>query len=778
MHTRLLIGAVVAALVAGAPGALRAQEPVYSVSGVVRLASGSPVAGAVVSAEAGVTAQTDDGGRFTLSLPPGTHILRVSHPACEAATREIVVRGPMADVDLRLTPLPRFSEEVVVAAVRADAEAPMTARELDRGDIERLSTGQEMPFLLKGVPSITQYSDSGASTGYSYIYLRGIPQTRMNVTLDGVPLNEPEDSAFYFANFGDFANAIESLQVQRGVGTSTVGAASFAGSINFASIDLKDEASADVRLGAGSFGTNRVSAAAHSGRLGGGVKLYGQAAYQDTEGFRRNSGSTQRSVYLGATRDTDSSFFKFFGFAGQAESQLAFLAADEDTLDRDLRSNPMSPDERDEFGQRFLMAQYHRALGPATELSVQGYYNGANGWYRIQDGAGGLYQYGLDWRSAGATATLHAVRGAFDVTWGAHVNDFESRHARDIVEGPAEYVNHGFKNEVNSFVKLGIASGRWRHYGDVQVRWARFRFDGDLDLGSVDWTFFNPKIGTRYALGGGVSAYASVGVAGREPARSDMLQGQDDPSVVYDLTAVKPEQVVNVEAGLEWSCPGLTLRANGYSMAFRNEIAQTGELSEVGLPLRRNVDRSARRGVEVDVTWQPVKPLQVRHTATYSYNRIRSWTQTYDIYDATGAWAGATSLTHENVVPLLTPAVLISVAAEYSPAAWFSAGAVGRYVGAAHLDNTNSAEFLAPGFFGLDADVSFSLARLVPATAGAAPRLRLQVTNLLDNRRMFPGGYSYQYFLLDGAGGMQPAGTRYYYPQATRSAVVALDMRF
>jgi hypothetical protein len=182
--------------------------------------------------------------------------------------------------------------------------------------------------------------------------------------------------------------------------------------------------------------------------------------------------------------------------------------------------------------------------------------------------------------------------------------------------------------------------------------------------------------------------------------------------------------------------------------------------------------------VEVDVTWQPVKPLQVRHTATYSYNRIRSWTQTYDIYDATGAWAGATSLTHENVVPLLTPAVLISVAAEYSPAAWFSAGAVGRYVGAAHLDNTNSAEFLAPGFFGLDADVSFSLARLVPATAGAAPRLRLQVTNLLDNRRMFPGGYSYQYFLLDGAGGMQPAGTRYYYPQATRSAVVALDMRF
>jgi len=778
MNTRLVMAAAIAALVAGAPDAIQAQEAANAVSGVVRSASGEPVAGAAVSAGAGVAAQTDSDGRFTVRLPPGRHALRVSHPAYADALRELDISGPFDGLDIRLTPLPRFEEEVVVAAVRADIEAPVTKRDLDRRDIERMSTGQEMPFLLQEVPSITQYSDSGSSTGYSYIFLRGIPQTRMNVTLDGVPLNEPEDSAFYFANFGDFANALESLQVQRGVGTSTVGAASFAGSINFASIDLRDAASADVRMGGGSFGTRRMSAAAHSGRLGGGVKLYGQAAYQDTDGFRRNSGSTQRSVYLGATRDTDASFFKVFGFAGLAESQLAFLAADEDTLKADLRFNPMSPDERDRFNQRFVTAQYHRAFGPATEVSVQGYYNGAGGWYRIANGADGLYQYGLDWRSVGATATFHAVRGAIDLTWGAHANDFESRHARDIVGGPPEYVNHGFKNEVNSFVKLGFAGGRWRHYGDVQVRWTRFRFAGDLDLGSVSWTFFNPKIGTRYDLGRGVSAYASVGRAGREPARSDMLQGQDNPSVVYDLSAVKPEEVVNVEAGLEWSRPGLSARANAYSMAFRNEIAQTGELSEVGLPLRRNVDRSARRGVEVDVTWQPAKPLQVRHSAAYSYNRIRSWTQSYDVYDDTGASVGATSLTHEDVVPLLTPAVLVSLGAEYSPATWIAIGAAGRYVGAAHLDNTNNGAFTAPGFFGLDADASVSLARLVPSVARAAPRLRLQVTNLLDNRRMFPNGYSYQYFLLDGAGHTQPAGTRYFYPLATRSVFVMLEMRF
>ncbi len=147
-----------------------------------------------------------------------------------------------------------------------------------------------MPFLLSQVPSVTQYADSGAPAGYSYIYLRGIPQTRMNVTIDGMPINEPEDSAFYFSNFGDLANAVDSIQVQRGVGTSSVGAASFVGSINFASATLAERAGATVRLGTGSFGQQRFGATVNSGEIGGGFRLYGQAAAQDSDGFREHSG--------------------------------------------------------------------------------------------------------------------------------------------------------------------------------------------------------------------------------------------------------------------------------------------------------------------------------------------------------------------------------------------------------------------------------------------------------------------------------------------------------
>ena len=632
--------------------------------GNVRTAAGDPVAAAVVSAAKGVETTTDKAGAFALTLPRGTHEVRVAHPSYATTSRTIRIEGPIDNLDFVLEPLARFAESVVVAAVRADTETPVTKRDLDRREIESLNSGQEMPFLLKQVPSITQYSDAGSSTGYSYMYLRGIPQTRMNITFDGAPLNEPEDSAFYFSNFGDFANAVQSIQVQRGVGTSTVGAASFVGSINFASLDFKEKPEGVVRVGIGSFGSTRVSASGQSGRLNGGFKLYGQAAYQDTDGYRDHSGIKQRSVFAGASHDTDHSYFKVFGFFGHERTNLAFLATDEDTLKQEPRFNALGADERDNFWQGFLNAQYHRALGPTSELSFQGYYNGAGGWYRIRDVSAGLLEYGLHWRTLGATATYHRAWKGFDLLWGAHINTFESRHERDVVDGAHEYTNHGYKKQINSFAKLTYATGRWHHYADLQARWARFRYEGDVTLDPVSWTFFNPKIGTRFDIGSGVSVYASLGKAGREPGRSDMLQGEDNASLPYDLHAVTPERVVNIETGVEIARSGYSAKLNAFVMEFRHEIAQTGELSDIGLPLRRNVDRSFRRGIELDLTWEPLSSLRLRHTATYSYNRIRTWNQFYDIYDTSGSWIAGTTIAHSHVTPLLTPSVLANFGAD------------------------------------------------------------------------------------------------------------------
>jgi iron complex outermembrane receptor protein len=748
------------------------------VSGTVRSRGGDVVVGAAVRVSGStVETTTDAEGRFEVTLPVGLRTLRVTADGFLPAEHEVSVVGPAElTVDLQLEPEAHFSDLVTVAAVRAPVDTPIAKTDLSSTEIAGLNRGQEMPFLLSQVPSITQYSDTGLGSGYAYMYLRGIPQTRMNITLDGVPLNEAEDSTLYFVDFGDFASAIDSVQVQRGVGTSTVGAASFVGSINFASVELRETAQVSGRLAAGSFGTTRASAALQSGTIGPGIRLYARASYQDTDGFRDHSGVTQQSLFYGASQQQARSFWKVFGFVGREQTQLAFLAVEPELLADDLRYNPMAPEERDRFGQQFVQGQYHRAVGSATEWSIQGYYNGAGGWYRLWSDAerSSLLEYGLDWRMLGAATTVRYVGGPWSLTWGLHANDFRSTHTRDVVDGARDYENGGVKNEANTFVKLSYDVGRWHYYGDAQLRWARFEYEGDVDLGSVSWAFFNPRVGVRYGITDRLSAYGGVGRAMREPARSDMLGGEDNPTIPYDLSAVRPERVVDVEGGIEYRSGPVSVQANLYDMEFHDEIALTGELSEIGLPLRTNVDRSSRRGLELDATWRPDKTLELRITSNISRNRIEGWVQYYDVYAPDGTWLSSEPRGFNDVTPLLTPSFVGNLSAAWRPWQFLALSATGRYVSEAFLDNTNTPGFTTPSWFNLDASASISLARLSRA---GAPTLRVFVNNVLDNHELFPSGYSYLYVTREGVRDV-PGGTAYYYPSATRNVLVVLDVTF
>ena len=761
-------------LALGVPGS--SATAAVLLSGSVRSPGGAPIPGARVTlvAEA-LETRTDAVGAWRISAPPGDHVVETSLPGHATLTRRVSAAEDVAGLDFVLEPLPRLSESVVVEAIRADARTPVTKHDIPREEIERRNLGQEMPFLLEPVPSLNNYSDTGLGSGYSYLYLRGIQQTRINMTLDGVPLNEPEDGTLYFVDFGDFASSLQSVQVQRGVGTSTVGTASYAGSINFASLDLAEQPGGTARFGAGSFGTLRAGVGGQSGRVGPGLAFYGRAAYQETDGFKDHSGVVQRSLFYGASRQGSRDLLKVFGFAGREQTELAFLATEKDVLERDLRFNALSPEERDSFGQDFVQGHYTRALGPFSTVAVQAYYNGAGGWYRLRDASGALLEYGLDWRLVGGLSTFRYAGREVNLTLGVHGNGFHSRHSRDVVDGPAEYTNRGFKNEANGFAKLGFDRGRWHLYGDAQVRWSRFRYEGDLPIGSVDWTFFNPKLGARFDVGSGVSVYASVGKTTREPARADLFSGQDNPTLLYDLEAVKPESVVDFEAGLDYRRPGLTLLADVYAMEFRNEIALSGELSEIGLPLRRNVDRSHRRGLELDATWQAAPKLRLTAAANVSFNRIGTWTQFYDAYDPAGGYLESVSRRFDDVQPLLTPRAIARLGVDYTPAPWLLVGASGRYVAKAYLDNTNAPDLATPDFFDLDLTLSLGLDRWIKP---GRPRLRLQVDNLLDSHRIWPSGYSYLFLTREASGSEVAQGIPYYYPLATRSALVLLDLSF
>jgi iron complex outermembrane receptor protein len=757
------------------PAAARADE--FEVAGRVLTREGRPIAGATVSVKGtGLSASVDGVGEWHLVVPAGEQTLEASRSGYLAAARSLTVESAQAGLDFVLDPLFRRSEDVVVQAIRAETVNPVTKTDVDRAEIMKWDRGQEMPTFLQTVPSATQYSDTGLGTGYNYLFLRGISMTRLNLTLDGVPLNEPEDSALYFVDFGNFTASLDSIQVQRGVGTSSVGTASYAGSINFASLDIGEKPSLAGRFAAGSYGTNRASLGAESGLLGPGLRLYGRGSWQESDGFRERSGVRQKSLFYGVSRQDDHSFFKLFGFVGRERTQLAFLAADEDTLAKDLRANPLAPEERDEFGQQFVQAQYTRFLGSFTSLAGQVYWNSASGWYRLwaDETHQSLYQYNLDWHFGGGLVTLRHVKGPVDFTAGVHANGFTSTHARDVVDVGPQYRNRGFKNEQSAFAKLGYELGKVTLFGDAQLRHSSFRYEGDEPLGSVDWTFFNPKAGARFKLDDAYSLYASVGKATREPGRSDMLAGEDNATLPYDLHAVKPERVLDFEAGLERHGRKLALQLSAFAMEFHDEIAQTGELSEIGLPLRRNVDRSYRRGLELDLRYRPVPQLDLRLSASAIKSRIRTWTQFYDVYDQAGTYLESVSRELHDVPPLLTPSFLANPSVEYAPTKWLGLAAAGRYSSTSYLDNTGNEHFQTPHFFGLDASATLSLGRWIKK---GDPQLRVYVGNVFDNHHIWPSGYSYLTFTRDPSGVDVPGGIAYFYPQATRTVLVSLDLK-
>jgi iron complex outermembrane receptor protein len=660
-------------------------------------------------------------------------------------------------------------ETIVVSGIRADETTPVTKSDLGREDIERDYHGQDIPLLLRETPSINAYAEAGVGgSGYSYISLRGISPTRLNFTLDGVPLADSEDMATYFADFPDLARSLQSIQVQRGVGTSTFGTASFGGSVNMESIALAPQSSTDVTLAAGSYGTRQASAGWQSGNLPGGFAVYARLSADQSDGFRESSGVRAHNFFLSAAKTADRSQLKLTGFTAHERTAQSFLAVDEFTLGNDLRFNPMSPDDRDSFGYDLAQLQYLQALSPDLHVTASAYYQRGYGWYRLFDDESArdtLRQYGLDGRLAGAMATMSSAHGPWSANYGLHVNEFRREHTRDVVRGTEagtrDYFNYGTKGEANAFAKGSYDAARWHLYGDLQLRTTDFHYHGDVAVAPIRWTFFNPKIGARYALASTSSIYASAGLTTREPARNDLFQGEDNASFAHDLHAVKPERLFDVEAGYDLHTSTATFGANVYSMQFHNEIAATGELSDIGLLLRRNAARSYRRGVELEATWRPSMRTRLRTSASLSHNRIRSWTQYFDIYrDA--LYVSSEPLVFHNVHPVLTPEVIVSQSAEIAATSRLTFGAVARYTGRSYLDNTDNANLTTPPFFVLDASAALAL--------GHGARLRLQVNNLFDNKRVYASGYSYD-FITDGA----IAGTPYYYPQATRHAIVTID---
>jgi|TARA_B110000902_G_C14283119_1_gene577707 iron complex outermembrane receptor protein len=566
----------------------------------------------------------------------------------------------------------------VVVTYQADKQTPITFQNIYSKDIKAKSTGQEPSFLLSETPSITNYSDAGNSQGYSYFRLRGIDQTRINMTLDGVPLNEPEDQGAYFSNYPDILNSVSKIQIQRGVGTSKNGVASYGGSIQLFSPNLADSTKTTFGLGYGSFNSLRVF-----GEYNSGIKnkkaLYVRASQIYSDGYKYHSSNNSKSVFLSGGLFHDKSIWKLNFLAGHQQNYMAWIGVSDSLIDIDRRTNANSKQEKDRFLQTLTQLKNSWQIGQFSSLETSIYHTFLKGNYGFDfnnflslSSTDELYNYAFQSNLFGFFSNYTLSKKQFNLISGVHGNIYNRQHTGSEKTIGQLYQNTGYKNEISVFTKVDYSLKWFAFFADVQYRYVNFDYKGLVALQKLDWHFINPKAGLSATLNNNSILYYSVGYTGREPTRNDMFGGNDD--LLADslgnaiLSNTNPEFVLNHELGFRFQKEKMNFNANLYYMDFQNEIVLDGKFGPNGLALTNNVEQSFRAGIELSLAYKVSKHFSLVNNSSFNYSRITEQTETFS--------------------PILTPPIIINQEVIFSKNK-FTIALSGRYQQQSFIDFAN-----------------------------------------------------------------------------------------
>ncbi len=558
----------------------------------------------------------------------------------------------VAQDTVRLTTTTLLKE--VVVPYQADKLTPVTFQNISSKELDTKSVGQEPSFLLNQLPSITNYSDAGHFQGYSYFRMRGIDQTRINISLDGVPLNEPEDQGAYFSNYPDILNSISRIQVQRGVGTSKNGVASYGGSLQLFSPNLYDSAKTTVGVGYGSFNSVRAF-----GEYNSGVKnrkaFYARVSEVYSDGYKYNAANNSQSVFLSGGWFGDKTTWKLNVLGGRQRNHLAWIGVSDSLIAIDRRTNA-NKNEKDKFTQWLTQLLNRWQLNKTSSLQSGIYYSSLKGNYDYNNNnflglptTDELYNYAFQSSLIGFFSNYNLALNRFTVTTGVHGNVYNRQHLFSEKSLGRLYKNTGYKNEASAFVKAGYTFNRFTFFTDIQYRYTNFDYKGSVPLDKLSWDFLNPKAGVSAEIKPDLVVYYSIGRTGREPTRNDLFGGSDDllaDSAGNPVLAIKtPEYVVDHELGLRYQSKQWSAGFNLYYMNFENEIVLNGKFGPNGLALTNNVDKSYRTGIELNAVYHATRNLSLINNSSYNYSRIKEQKVTFS--------------------PILTPAIIINQEAVY-----------------------------------------------------------------------------------------------------------------
>jgi len=697
---------------------------------------------------------TSSNGSFKIdNLSKGTYTLVVSYVGYHNGKIEIELDRNM-NVDIKLKPSAILSQEVIVNATRADSRTPSTHSNVSREEIMSRNLGQDIPFLLNMTPSLITSSDAGAGVGYTWMNIRGSDNSRINVTLNGIPLNDSESHGVWWVNMPDIASSTENIQIQRGVGTSTQGAASFGATISMNTTGLNRDPYAEIVTSGGSFNTLRNTANFGTGLLANKWSIDGRLSRISSDGYIDRSFSDLKSFYLSGGYYGKNTVIQAITFSGKETTYQAWNGVPSQMLETNRTFNPSGmyfdqqgnmqfyDNETDNYQQDHYQLHITQRINPDWVANTSFHYTYGRGYYEqfrendrfsryglpnvVIDNAEfsrtdlirqrwlDNHFYGLTYSAnyKGAGRLNAVIGGGYNIYDGDHYGKIIwARLAQDFDKDHRYYDNNAEKKDFNSFVKLNyeIASGLYV-FGDMQYRNIIYDFVG---LGMVEneiipleqtarFDFFNPKAGFVYEISSQHNVYTFAGISNREPVRRDFTESSPE-------SRPRHETLRNLEVGYRYTSGNLKMAVNYYLMDYKDQLVLTGEINDVGGFSRTNIDDSYRMGVELEAAYRFNPKVEWTGNLAVSRNKIPEFTEYSDLYDENWNWTGTHMATYKNTDIAFSPSLIGASRISIYPIKAASVGFMSKYVGSQYIDNTMSKDRMLDAYFVNDLKLAYKL---------------------------------------------------------------------
>ena len=682
-------------------------------------------------------------------------------------------------------------KEVTVSSVRATEKTPITFTNVSKEQIEPRNLGQDIPVLLNYLPSVVTTTDAGNGVGYTSMRVRGSDGSRINVTLNGIPFNDSESHGTFFVNLPDFASSLESVQLQRGVGTSTNGAGAFGASLNMETKSYQEQSHAEISNSAGSFGTRKHTLSFGTG-LHNNFEFNGRISQISSEGYIDRASSNMFGYFFNANYVKESTLIKFIAFGGKEKTYQSWYGLEDlDKLENDRTYNSAGlyfdefgneqfyDDETDNYWQNHFQLHWSEKWSEKWSSNLALHYTLGKGYYKqykedetfvdygLSDSGGNsvtdlIRKRWLDNDFFGATFSLNYIDNTTNIQLGGAANRYLGKHFGEVVwtqyyvpTNNRYYNTFGNKDDVNIYAKLSKdINSKFNVFTDLQYRLVYYQANGVQATDVNDtFRFFNPKVGVNFRINLSNSIYAYTGVANKEPRRDD-----------YENESTKPERLIDFEFGWKYNTSNVKLNVNTFYMDYKDQLVMTGALNNVGAPIFTNSGKSYRYGIELDAFIKVMDKITLKPNFTFSQNKNQDF-----FFQRDGI---LTNLGNTNIA--FSPSFVFGNITSYNPIESLNISFLTKFVGEQYMGNIDSENSILEAYSITDLNVNYEwkINKAIKSIVFSA-----LVNNILDEEYE-SNGYFYTYddtWSGPGTTTIEGAG---YYPQAGINFILGATLKF